>query len=569
MVWAKELVARILAEAGVEYVFGIPGGGTMELFDGLHAHQAAVQYVLVRHEHGASVMADAYGRATGRPAVVMGQGPFIGTNAAFGIAEAYMSSSPMVVITDTSDFGMAQRPANQNATGEYGSPDLLGILRSMTKFTTFAATPKELAIGVQLALKHAVSGRPGPAAVVFRSAAVIEECDLETPPFIHPTAGYLRSARPVAPPAEVERVADLLVDAERPVVIAGNGVHLSNAHDELRELAELLGMPVATTYKGKSAVAETHPLALGMSGNYGQPLANELIHEADVLLVVGAKLAPQDTLREAVFDPQRQRIVQVDIDARNAGWAFPVEVGLIGDAREVLAQLLAATRERVAEHPPQAAARQRALAGRKSAAGWLQDPALVSDATPIVPPRLVRALQEVCDPATLYTLDAGNNRVWMCHYFQPQQAKTLYAPGGLAGMGWALPAALGLKFAEPDRPVVAVMGDGGFIMSVHALATAVQYDLPVVCVVMNDSSLGMVRQHQEARQRVIASEFGWVDNARIAEAFGAYGVRVEEATELADALRSALDAGRPAVVDVVIDRHTTPPRAVAPSRAET
>ena len=504
-------------------------------------------------------MADAYGRAAGKPAVVMGQGLFIGSNASFGIMEAMLSSSPMLVLTDTSDGGAAQRPANQSGAGEYGSIDLPNIFKSMSKYTALAASPKEAVLATQTAIKHAVSGRPGPASVVMRSAAIAGEVDLEAPPFIHNAAGFLNTAKPESAPADVARVVQILAESRRPVLVAGNGVHVAGAHQPLRELAELWGMPVATSYKGKSAIAETHPLSVGMVGTYGQAAANRIVGEADTVIVVGALLRSQETVRERpdIFDPRRQRVVQIDIDERNAGWSFPVEAGLIGDAGRILNQLVAASQDAAQSG---AAARQEwtgALAARKAAMGFYADPEMGRDSSPVTPQRLVSLLQANSDPATVYALDAGNNRTWMAHLYQAQQPATFYCPGGTAGMGWALPAAVGLKLVYPDRPVTAVTGDGGYMMTVNALSTAMQYDLPIVCVVFNDNALGMVLDHQPRGQE-IASEFYPTDNAAVARGFGAFGVHIEDSRDLPDALRAAQESGRPAVVDVAIDREPSP-----------
>ena len=197
---AHELIVQFLEEAGIEYVFGIPGGGTGQIYNLLVGREDRVKAILCRHEQTAAIMADAYARATGKPAVVMGQGLFIGSNASFGIMESMLSSSPMLVLTDTSDGGSAQHPANQSGAGEYGSIDLPTIMKSMTKYTTLATNPKEAALGTQLAIKHATSGRPGPAAVVMRSASIAGEVDVESPPFIHNTAGFLNTAKPQSAP---------------------------------------------------------------------------------------------------------------------------------------------------------------------------------------------------------------------------------------------------------------------------------------------------------------------------------------------------------------------------------
>ena len=481
---ASEMIVRTLEQAGIEYVFGIPGGGTGQIFQLLYGREDRIKTILVRHEQCAAIMADAYGRATGKPAVVMGQGLFIGSNASFGIMEAMLSSSPMLVLTDTSDGGSAQRPANQSGAGEYGSIDLPNIFRSMSKYTSLAASPKEAVLATQMAIKHAVSGRPGPSAVVMRSAAIGGEVDLESPPFIHDAAGFLNTAKPESAPADIQRAIDILSRSRRPVLVAGNGVHVARAHSQLQELAELWNMPVATSYKGKSAISETHPLSVGMVGTYGQDVANRMVGDADTVIIVGALLRSQETVRERpdIFDPRRQRVVQIDIDERNAGWSFPVELGLIGDAGSILGQLVAASPAAAQASTAQRADWSASIPNRKQELTFYDDPAMHRDSSPVTPQRLVSLLRENSDPSTVYALDAGNNRTWMAHLYQASQAGTFYCPGGTAGMGWALPAAVALKLVYPDRPVTCVTGDGGYMMTVNALSTAMQYDLPITCV---------------------------------------------------------------------------------------
>jgi len=556
---ADELIVQTLEEAGIEYVIGIPGGGTGQIFDQLFDKQDRIKTVLVRHEQIAAIMADAYGRATGRPAAIMGQGLFMASNATFGIMEAMLSSSPMVVITDTSDGGVAFHAANQSGAGEYGSMDITTILKTMSKYTSLATTPKEAVMGTQLAIKHATSGRPGPACVVMRSAAISGEVDVESPPFIHNAAGYLNTAKPQSAPQDIQKAIEILSQSKRPVLVAGNGVHLSKSHQQLQELAELWNMPVATSYKGKSAIAETHPLSVGMVGVYGQEAANRSVGEADTVVIVGAKLTPQDTVRErpSIFDPLHQKIIQIDIDDRNAGWTFPVDLGLIGDAGSILSQLVEASQP-VA--PNSASDRKEwadALPQRKQDGSFYEDPALHQDSSPVTPQRLVALLHENMSADTIFALDAGNNRTWMAHFYQARQANTFFCPGGTAGMGWGLPAAVGLKLVYKNRPVVCVTGDGGYMMTVNALSTAVQYDLPIICVVFNDGALGMVRQHQPEGRR-IASEFVTTDNAAVARGFGAFGIQVGDSRDLPDAIRQAQASSLPAVIDVLIDRGPSP-----------
>ncbi len=547
---ASELIVQTLEEAGVEYVFGIPGGGTGQIFDLLYGKEDRIKTILVRHEQAAAIMADAYGRATGKPAAVMGQGLFIGSNASFGIMEAMLSSSPMLILTDTSDGGLAMHPANQSGAGEYGSIDLPSIFKAMTKYTAVAATPKEAVLSTQLAIKHASSGRPGPASVVMRSAAIGGEVDLESPPFVHNAAGYLNTTKPQSSPQDIQRAVDILSQSRRPVVLAGNGVHISRCHRSLQELAELWGMPVATSYKGKSALAETHPLSLGMVGLYGQDVANKMVGDADTVLVVGAKLTPQETVREqrSIFDPRRQRIIQIDIDERNAGWTFPVELGLIGDAGRITEQLVEASRQAARDTVSTRQEWTNGLPKRKQELAFYDDLEMHRDSSSVTPQRLVGLLHENLDPSTIFSLDAGNNRTWMAHFYQSKQASTFFCPGGTAGMGWGLPAAVALKLVYPDRPVACVTGDGGFMMTVHALSTAMQYHLPILCVVFNDNALGMVLDHQSPG-REIASQFVETDNAAVARGFGAFGVHVEDSRDLPEAIQQAQASGIPAVID--------------------
>ena len=555
---ASEMIVQTLEEAGIEYVFGIPGGGTGQIFQILETKQDRIRTLLVRHEQVAAIMADAYGRASGKPAAIMGQGLFMGSNATFGIMEAMLSSSPMLILTDTSDSGAAQRPANQSGAGEYGSIDLQSIFKSMTKYTTLATSPKEAVLGTQMAIKHAVSGRPGPTTVLMRSAAIGGQVDVESPPFIHNAAGFLNTAKPASAPVDIQKALEILSESRRPVIIAGNGVHVAGAHSALQQLAEKLAIPVATSYKGKSAISEDHPLALGMVGTYGQETANRVGGDSDTILVAGALLRSQETVGERpdIFDPNKQRIIQIDIDERNAGWSFPVELGLIGDAKVILEQMVEASNVASLDNSKRQPWAD-SMPSRREAGGYHDQPEMHEESSPVKPQRLIAQLQATMDPSTIYTLDAGNNRTWMAHLYRAQTANTFYSPGGTAGMGWALPAAVGLKLVYPDQPVVAVTGDGGYMMVVNAISTAVQYELPIICVVFNNNTLGMVNDHQPEGHK-IASEFHPTNNATVAEGMGAWGVQVNDSKDIPDALRAAQASGKPAVIDVIVDPDPSP-----------
>ncbi len=552
MTRASEWICDVLIEAGIDHVFGIPGGGTVPIWDALFERQDRIKVVLARHEGAAACMADMYGRITRKPAVLMGQGAFIATNGGFGILEAYLSNSPMLVLTDTSDGGLSQHGNYQSGTGEYGSYDIVAMMRAMSKFTSYAVTPVEAVQGVQLAAKHARLGRPGPACVVMRNIAAAGEIEPAQAARIHSSPGYLSSPYSTVPSEYIDNASHLLVEAHRPVIIAGNGVHISRAYGELRELAELLAIPVATSYTGKSTFPETHSLALGMMGTFGQSAANRAIAEADVILVAGCRLSPSDTRYEspALIDPSRQKIIQIDIDPRNTGWTFPVVLGLVGDLKIVLGQLLDMVRRQEGARAAHTEERLGSIEVIKKEEHFFEAEELYSDVSPLLPQRIVREVEKAIGASTIITLDAGNNRLWMSHFFKSQEAGTVFCPGGIAGMGWGPAAALTAKLVHPERDVLSVSSDGGFAMMTHVLLTARHYQLPVAFLVMNNSGLGMVRDGQRGRGRVIASEFVETDFAAVAQSFGCLGINVRQGDELGPAIREALQASLPTVIDV-------------------
>ncbi|MFC2045872.1 thiamine pyrophosphate-binding protein [Chloroflexota bacterium] len=553
MAKACEKIVDVLIEAGIDHIFGIPGGGTMPIWDALYEHQDKIKIVLVRHEQAAACMADIYGRLTGKPGVLMGQGAFIASNGGFGILESYLYGSPMLVLTDTSDGEISQHGTYQSGTGEYGSYDMAAILRGMSKFTSYAVNAEEAVHGVQLAIKHAMTGRPGPACVLMRNKAITDEVNANVAPRIYPTAKYLYRSLVEPVPEEIKKASQIILDAKKPVIIAGSGVHNSKSYKELEELATLLGIPVTTSYRGKSAMKEHHSLALGMMGTFGQKVANDYIAGSDLLLVAGCRLSPSDTKYEStqLIDPSRQKIIQIDIDARSAGWVVPVEMGLVGDLKIVLRQLLDSIKSITGGKFAEAENRTKSVIKAKQDCSFCEAPDLYSDASPIVPQRIIREIEEAVDENTLITLDAGNNRLWFAHFYKSKAAGTVFCPGGAAGMGWGPPAALAVKLLNPDKPVLSVVGDGGFAMVAHVLSTAVQYQIPVVFLVMNNSCLGMVRNTQ--MDRPVASKFVETDFAAIAQAFKCNGIKITKPDELAPAIKKAFNDKVPTVLDVATD----------------
>jgi acetolactate synthase I/II/III large subunit len=552
-------LVRVLEEAGIEFVFGMPGGDTGRIFDALY-DSSSIRTILVRHEQTGSLMAEMYGRLTGKPGVVMGQGIFLACNALFGPLEAVKGASPMLVLGDFTDMAPFMHHAPYQAgTGEHGNHDLRNLFASVTKYTAAVWEPKQAVQTLQLAIKHATSGSPGPVAVVFSSRSLAGTVKAHRPPRLLSTGRYLEHGvtRPAA--TDVARVAEALLRAGSPVIIAGNGVHASRSWAPLARVAEAAGIPVATTATGKSAMAEIHPLALGVFGNWGQAAANEVVSNADVVLVVGSRLSPTDTCFEnpELLDADRQTFLQIDVEPLQIGRHYPVAAAIVADAREALEALSAEIEARLTPAHREAARRRREhLAELKGLHRYFAEPEQQSSDIPLRPERVISELGARLGERALVTMDAGANRLYMTHYFQSPGAGTVYQPSSIGGMGYALPAALGAKLAAPDRDCVAVCGDGGFAMTMNALLTAAQYRIPVTTVVLNNGVLGWVKDGQRRRgNRFIASELGKLDYARMAQSMGCRGARVESLDELAHALDGVRDAPEPLVLDVVTTEH--------------
>jgi acetolactate synthase I/II/III large subunit len=554
-----QAVVRVLEEAGIEFLFGMPGGDTGRIFDALH-DSTRIQTVLVRHEQVGSIMAEMYGRLTGKPGVVMGQGIFLACNALFGTLEAVKGASPMLLLGDFTDMAPFQHHAPYQAgTGEHGNHDLRNLLASATKYTAAVYEPKQAMQTIQLAIKHATTGTPGPVAVVFASRSLAGTVKTRRAPRVHATDRVLAHGNVRAAADDVRRVADALLGSSSPVILAGNGVHASRAWTELAQLADLLAIPVATTATGKSAMAEIHPLALGVFGNWGQTVANEVVSNADTVLVVGSRLAPTDTCFEnpELLDADRQRFLQIEVEPLNVGRHYPVAQAIVADARDALAALVAELTPRLTPAAREAARRRREhLAELKTLHRYFAEPEQRSDDVPLRPERVIAELGRRLDERAIVTMDAGANRLYMTHYFQCRGAGTVYQPSSIGGMGYAVPAAMAAKLTFPERDCVAVCGDGGFAMTMNALLTAAQYRIPSVTVVLNNSVLGWVKDGQRRRgNRFIASELGRTDYAKIAQSMGCVGVRVESIKDLVGELDRVKNAKDPILLDVVTTEH--------------
>ncbi|MGE0313168.1 MAG: thiamine pyrophosphate-binding protein [Lautropia sp.] len=556
MTTTKRALVQALLECGADHAFTLPGLGVTWMLDEFYEVRDRFRMVLTRSEQVASVMAQVTGKLTGRPGVFMGQGPFASTTGAFGILEAQFAGSPMVVITDTSCYdGFAMYGVYQTMTGDYGAADVRTVLGTMTKYTAYATEPHEAVYGLQLAFKHAQLPRMGPAALVLKTPIIRREMPDQARVRLYPSEGYLRHT-PARPDADaIARVAGLLAAAKHPVMIVGQGAQGEQARARVAELAARAGIAVATSYNGKGTVDETAPYAVGMLGTWGSRSANRMLGKADVVLVAGASLGP-DYLRfrdEGLIDPARQKIVQIDVDPRHAGWVYPVDVAVTGDTADALAMLAAHDLGEAGRD-----ARLGAIAASNLEHGFGVLPKVTSAAGTLHYADIVRVLDRLLTPSDMLVLDAGNNRIWVTSSLRLRTPGQLVAPGGIGGMGWGLPAAAATRLVHRDRHVICLIGDGGAAMTLATLATCVQERLPITVIVANNQGLGMVRDNMKGRR--IAVDFGEIDFATIARGFGCRGVRVDSVQGLGDAIAASRehirrdgDAALPTLVEVAID----------------
>lgn len=548
----SDWLCDVLIDAGITHVFGLPGGNTMEFWQALHGREQQLRPVVPRDEQTAACMADMYGKLTGKPGVFCAQGVFAGSTGLFGVIEACLAHTPMLVMSEMSEVDrFSFHGPIQAATGSYGSIDLPGILRGATKFLAVAHHPREAVAGTQLALKHAVAGCPGPSAVLYRSNALKASLPADLHPPIEETARHLDvpPARPTD--AALARAAEALAGARRPVIIAGNGVRIASATEALRRTAERLGAPVVTSTLGKGALEETHPLAFGPMGYTGTALANDTVAGADVLLVVGCRLKPQETCFASprMIDCRRQTVIQIDVDPRHACWTVPAQHALVGDARLTLELLEPMLRQAI--DPEQAAERVRAHQALQAARAPYLQPGVRSEHMPLWPQRVVSELNDAVPAEAIVCSDAGNSRHWMNHLFRTRRANSYFGTGGIGGVSWSMAAALAAQIIAPDRPAIGVCGDGGFAMQMHVLLSALQYGAAPVYVVMNNSAFGMTGQAMGSRS--VGNDLPETDYAAIARACGCHGQRVTRPGEVTEAVAQALALGRPSVIDVVID----------------
>ncbi|MDD5304226.1 MAG: thiamine pyrophosphate-binding protein [Elusimicrobia bacterium] len=555
-VTVASLILEQLKLEGVRTIFGIPGGPATPLFDAFHG-DSGLRLVAPRHEAGAAFMALGDARVTGRIGVcLLTTGPGA-TNAITAVAAARTDGLPVLVLTAqtaTSSFG---KGSLQDST-ESGV-DTVALFRPITKMSAMLANPAGAGGLLRQALRTAMTGRRGPV-----------HLSIPTDLMRRPAAGgILAPARYRSEPQlhdreAVRRCAGHLLEARRPAILAGHGVNLAGAQAELLELAELLSIPVATTPKGKGAFPEGHALSLRVFGLASSPLSERylLSEGADALLVLGSSLHENST---SGWDPRLGAglVMQQDIDPGIIGRNYPVSVALAGDAKTTLRELLFELRRRLARGEEGPAGALAAFARFKAgAAAYLDSEAMLSDAVPIKPQRLMAELDAAIPEDALIFLDVGNNTLWATHYLNATGRNAfIHNWGEFAAMGYGVAAAVGGKLAAPRRPVIAVVGDGGFAMAGMEVSTAVTENVSVVWVVLNDARLNAVHHGQTLQYagRTIGTEFRRMDVAGVAAALGAWARLVTHPGDIGPAVAAALASGRPAVIDVRIDADEVPP----------
>jgi acetolactate synthase-1/2/3 large subunit len=529
---AKALI-KCLEKEGVDTLFGYPGGQIIPFYNELY--DSDLRHILVRHEQAAAHAADGYARATGRTGVCVSTSGPGATNLVTGIATAYMDSVPIVALT-------GQVPRSLIGNDAFQEADITGITQPITKHNYLVQDPQEIPRIVKEAFHIASTGRPGPVLIDLPKDVQNIEIDLQYPDKVE-----LRGYKPTykGNTQQIKRAAEEIAHSCRPIIYAGGGVISSNASAELVELAETILAPVTTTLMGISAIPTEHPLYVGMLGMHGCKYANYAIQESDLIIAVGARFDDRVTGKVESFAPNA-RIIHIDVDPAEISKNIKVHVPIVGDAKQVLKSLIKYIQ-------------------RCNSAEWIEKinhwkkeyPLGYRQMSPdvIMPQFVIEQISEACKDAIIVT-EVGQHQMWAAQYFKYSTPRTFLTSGGLGTMGYGFPAAMGAKVGRPDKTVINISGDGSFQMNSQELATVVQNDIPVVTVILNNGYLGMVRQWQELfydRRYSYTFIKGSVDFVKLAEAYGALGLRAEKPSEVRPAIEEAVRSGRPAIVDVIVE----------------
>jgi len=534
----SKAIVRSLEEEGVEHMFGIQGGAIMEVYDVLYEH--GPRHILVRHEQVAAHAAEGYARASGRVGVCMATSGPGATNLVTGIADAQLDSTPIVAFT-------GQVPVSLIGNDAFQESDILGITMPITKHNFQITDPDDIPYTIKAAFKIASTRRPGP--VLIDLPKDVQQGELKNK-FKYPgdvdIPGY-KVVKSGGHTKQLKDVANALMSAERPVIIAGGGVIISNASRELVQLAESLNIPVTTTLMGKGCFPEDHPLSLGMLGMHGRKVANIAVTECDTLFVIGIRFSDRITGNIDTFATNAKKM-QVDIDPSEIGKNVGVDIPVVGDAKLVLQNLLKIISK----------LKQKNNAWNEKIQRFKKEfaPIYDYDDTPIKQQRVMKEINGIIDEKTIITTEVGQCQMWAAHYLNIKNPRHFISSGGLGTMGAGFPYAIGAKVAKPEYKVIDVGSEGSFMMTGQDMATCIEENIPVVVVLLNNRYLGMVKQWQDLfyEKRRSHTCLGKVpDFVKLAEAYSAKGVTVERPSEIREALVDATKSEVTFIVDIVVD----------------
>jgi len=533
-----EALIRALEKEGVDVIFGLPGGANLPIYDALVG--ANLRHVLVRHEQSAAHMADGYARIKRKSGVCFATSGPGATNLITGIATAYADSSPVVAVTGQVPIAMIGKDAFQET-------DIIGIANPCTKYSFQPRAATEIPEAVKKAFYIAESGRPGPVLVDIPKDVQQAKADIKFPDLIK-VRGYNPSVD--ADLSELGKAVELIFSAQKPIIMAGGGVILSGAFSELQTLAELMMIPVVTTFKGKGAFPENHPLAMGPIGMHGHAEANKIILEADCIVAIGARFSDRSVGRFDEFG-KGMSIIHMDIDPAEIGKNKSVDVAIVGDVKSSLRTLIKMLSKKVVKKE----ADNPWLRRRKELIQYFSE-TLKDYPREITAKKSLKKLREVLPADAIVTTEVGQCQMWASLHFDVISPGTFFSSTGLGTMGFGFPASIGAKAARPEVPVVDIAGDGSFNMTENSLAVSVIEKFPVIVFLMNNYMLGMVAQWQRTfynRRYSGVHQHNCPDYIKIAEAYGAQGIRAESMNDLDKAIRAAIKSDVATVIDIPID----------------
>ena len=547
-----QIIWESLIHEGVDVVFGLPGGAILPTYADLYKYDYPIHHVLVTHGQGASHMADGYARSTGKTGVCIATSGPGATNLITGLATAYMDSTPIVAITGQVPTSLLGRDGFQEA-------DIRAISMPVTRHDYLITDIRSLPDALKEAFYVARAGRPGP--VLVDSTKCVQQASME---FTYPTTVNLPGYRPnrlTPDPEVIARAARLLNEAQRPVIVAGQGVSMAGAEAELRQLAEKANIPVATSLLGIGTFPSTHPLSLSWGGMHGEAYCNYALQECDVMFAIGARLDDRLTGAFSTFAP-KARIIHVDLDPAEMGKNLTIDTPVVGDALLTLRALLPQVEPN--EHP--------AWLGQISE--WRSETTerdiLAQEGDELVAPYVMRQLWHATNQGNCTVVtDVGQHQMWEAQYFYHTKPRSLLTSGGLGTMGYALPAAIGAQMGKPQEEMWVIAGDGGFQMTMPELSTVMQERLPIKIAIINNGYLGMVRQWQDVfyNKRYVGTPLFNPDFVKIAEAYGIPGRAVTRKEDVFDALRQAQNTAGPFLLDFQVEEFTNVYPMVAPGKS--